>query len=358
MRIGLLYALGPRCTYDDALLQIGEADRLGLDSALFEEHHGDLGSPEVSALAAAAASCTRSIRVGSANRQLTLEFPINAAEDYAIVDIVSRGRLIMGVSAGERAGEYAAANVPWQDREARFREAVELLRTAWTQSNVQFIGDYYRFPLHAAGDAGWRREPFSERFVDQWRRGQTDAGYLPVLPRPVQLPHPPIWVNASSRAIIEWAASRGLSLLVSSFETDEEVVRKVGWYDAALAKAGRDRNEVEVALARELFLAEDGDTARAKALPGLRAWLEAVRAEAREDLADLEVMQGMGDEALLATCALYGTHAEVLGRLRRLKSEAGINHLVCRTYLPGRGHGDILDSIRLTAAQLQTRLVA
>lgn len=358
MRIGLLYALGPRCSYHDAIVQIGEADRLGLDSALFEEHHGDLGSPEVAALAAAAAARTRSIRVGSANRQLTLEFPINAAEDYGVVDIVSRGRLIMGVSAGERQGEFAAAGVPWQDREPRFREAVELLRTAWTQSNVQFIGDYYRFPLHATGDSGWRREPFDEKFIDQWRRGQIDAQHLPVLPRPVQLPHPPIWVNATSQAIIEWAASRGLSLLVSSFETEEEVRRKVGWYDAALTKAGRSRNEVEVSLARELFLAEDGDTARQKALPGLRARLAAVRAEAREDLAGLAVMQGMDDQELLSTCALYGSHAEVLTRLRRLKAEVGINHLVCRMYLPGRDHGDIINSIRLTASQLQTRLAA
>jgi alkanesulfonate monooxygenase SsuD/methylene tetrahydromethanopterin reductase-like flavin-dependent oxidoreductase (luciferase family) len=353
-----LYALGPRCSYQDALTQIAEADRLGLDSALFEEHHGDLGSPEVSALAAAAAARTRSIRVGSANRQLTLEFPVNAAEDYAIVDISSRGRLIMGISAGERQGEFAAAGASWTDREGRFREAVELLRTVWTQSNVQFIGDYYRFPLHASGDSGWRREPYDPKFIDQWRRGQTEAQYLPVLPRPVQLPHPPIWVNATSQAIIEWAARRGLSLLVSSFETDEEVFRKVAWYDAALARAGRNRNEVEVALARELFLAVDGNQARAKALPGLRTRLQAVKAENREDLAGLAVMKGLSDEDLLATCALYGTYAEVLDRLRRLKCEAGINHLVCRTYLPGRGHGDIIESIRLTASQLQTRLVA
>lgn len=358
MRIGLLYALGPTCSYQDALSQIAEADHLGFDSALFEEHHGMLGAPDVAPLAAAAAARTKSIRVGAANRQLTLDFPINSAEDYGMVDIISRGRLIFGVSAGERAGEFAAAGVPWQQREARFREAVDLVRTAWTQSNVQFVGEHYTFPLHAKGEPGWRREPFTAPFVDQWRRGQTDPAYLPVLPRPIQLPHPPIWVNATSRAIIEWAAARGLSLLVSSLETEDEVRVKVGWYDAALAKAGRDRNEVEVALSRELFLAADGGQARQKALPGLRLRLDALRAEAREDQADLAVIGGLSDEQLLATCALFGSYDEVLERLMRLKAEVGINHLLCRTHAPGRDHLDILESIRLTATQLHTRLAA
>lgn len=358
MRLGLLYSLGPDCSYHDALAQVAEADRLGFDSALFEEHHGALGAPEVAPLAAAAAAATRSIRVGPANRQLALDFPVNSAEDYALVDIVSRGRLIMGVSAGERAGEFAAAGVPWEQREARFREATDLVRTVWSQSNVQYIGEHYVFPLHAKGEPGWRREPGDRKFVDQWRRGQTEAEYLPVLPRPMQLPHPPLWVNATSRAVTEWAALRGYSLLVSSLETEDEVKTKVGWYDAALAKAGRDRCEVEVALARELFLAIDGKVAREKALPGLRARIDALRAEGREDHKDLAVIRGMDDEALLAGCALYGSHDEVLGRLLRLKGDVGINHLLCRMYLPGREHLDVIESIRVTASQLHTRLVA
>jgi len=359
MRVGLLYSLGPDCSYQNALEQIVEADHLGFDSALFEEHHGALGAPEVAPLAIGAAARTRTIRVGPANRQLTLDFPVNSADDYGLVDIVSRGRLIMGVSAGERAEEFAAAGVPWSEREARFREATDLLRTVWSQSNVQFIGEHYKFPLHAKGELGWRREPFKTPFIDQWRRGQiTDAQYLPLLPRPMQLPHPPIWVNASSRAIIEWAASRGYHLLVSSIETDDEVREKVSWYDSALAKAGRDRSEVEVALARELFIAANGQDARDKAMPALRVRLDALRREAAEDRAALAAIRGLTDEQLLSSCACYGSHDEVLERLLRFKGDVGINHLLCRMYLPGLDHLDIIESIRLTASMLQTRLVA
>jgi alkanesulfonate monooxygenase SsuD/methylene tetrahydromethanopterin reductase-like flavin-dependent oxidoreductase (luciferase family) len=358
MRIGLLYALGPGCSYEGALDQIGEADRLGLDSVLFEEHHGALGCPFVMPLVTAAASRTRCIRVGSSNRQLTLEFPIHGAEDAATADIISRGRLIFGVSAGERAEEFRAAGIPWAEREGRFREAVELVRTAWTQSNVQFIGEYYRFPLRARGAAGWRREPRAESFTAQWRRGQTIAQHLPLLPRPVQLPHPPIWIKGTSRSIIEWAASRGYSLLVGSLDTENEVRRKVGWYDTALAAAGRDRNEVEVALERELLVGPDGARVRTEALPALRAFVDAVRGDGRDDVRDCAVMQGLNDEDLLAAVALYGSPMDVLDRLLGFKADLGINHLVCRSHLPGRRHSDVFESIRLTAAALQTRLVA
>ena len=134
--------------------------------------------------------------------------------------------------------------------------------------------------------------------------------------------------------------------------------RKVGWYDAALARVGRDRNEVEVALARELLVADDGARLRAKALPQLRAFVDAVRREGREDLAGGAVSKGLDDDGLLGSCALYGTPREILERLLRLKAEVGVNHFVCRKHLPGRSHGDVLESIRLTASQLHTRLVA
>jgi alkanesulfonate monooxygenase SsuD/methylene tetrahydromethanopterin reductase-like flavin-dependent oxidoreductase (luciferase family) len=350
--------MGPNCSYENVLLQVEKADELALDSVLFEEHHGACGCSAVGSVMAAAATRTSAIRVGSANRQIGLEYPTNVAEDFAIIDAISRGRVILGASAGEREAEFVAANAPWDSREARFKEALELIRTSWTQSNFQFIGDHYRFPLRAEGDKGWRREPADLPFVDQWRRGQVIADYLPLLPQPVQLPHPPIWVNATSRAMIEWAASRGYSLLISSLETEAEVTDKVNCYDTALKKSGRDRNEVSVCLSRELFLAEEGSDAREKALPGLLQHIANLRAEGREDQKDLAVIKGISDEDLLSTCALYGSYDELIDRLVRLKADCGINHLICRSYLPGRSHVDLIDSIKLLSSQIHTRLLA
>ena len=358
MRIGLLYSLGPDDSYDTALDQIVEADKIGFSTVLFEEHHGDLGCPAVMPLMAAAAARTRSIRIGSLNRQLCLEYPINGAEDFAVIDQISRGRVVMGVSAGEREEEFRAAGVPWNEREGRFREGLELLRTVWSQSNVRFIGEHYQFPLRAEGEPGWEREPYNPPFVDQWRRGQIIPDHLPVLPQPLQLPHPPLWVNATSKEVIQWAGSKGYSLLISTLETDEEVREKVALYDSALTQAGRDRNEVDVILCRDLFMDVDADAAKAEALPALLKRIEQVRSEASEDQADLAVIRGMSDEDVANQCGLYGNYEELLPRLLTLKAEVGITHLVCRTSLPGVNPQGSLQSIRQIASTLQSRLLA
>jgi alkanesulfonate monooxygenase SsuD/methylene tetrahydromethanopterin reductase-like flavin-dependent oxidoreductase (luciferase family) len=358
MRVGLLYSLGPNDSYDTALDQIVEADRIGVNTVLFEEHHGELGCPAIMPMMAAAASRTRSIKIGCSNRQLCLEYPINGAEDFAIIDQISRGRVVMGVSAGERIEEFRAAGVPWEQREGRFREALTLLRTVWSQSNVRFIGEHYQFPLRAKGELGWEREPYTGTFTDQWRRGQIIPDHLPVLPQPFQTPHPPIWVNASSQAIIEWAGSKGYSLLISTLETDQEVHQKVALYDAALAKAGRDRNEVEVALCRDLLMAADADTAKAKGLPALRAHLEKQRPLASPEQAELAAMRGLSDDQLVDQVALYGNYKDLLKRVLPLKADAGINHLICRSSLPGIDQQDSLHSIRLMASTLHSRLQA
>ncbi len=361
MRVGLTYGLGPKDAeggYEFALAQIDEADRLGLDFALFEEHHGARGCPAVGSLVTAAAARTTAIRVGSANRQLILEYPTNVAEDYAVADLISRGRVVLGVSPGERRADFDAAGVSWDEREERFREAVEIVRMQWTQSAVQYIGKHYQFPLEADGAPGWRRQPHDPPSVDQWRRGQAKPDYLATLPRPVQWPHPPIWVTGWRRDTIEWAATKGLGFLCSSLETDDEVCTKADWYGDALEGAGRDRSEVEVGLTREVFLADSTEEARERALPALRDHVAALRSEATDEQQDLEIMGGLDEEALLDRCFLVGSPTDVLERVKALQADAGVTHLACRVWLPGRDHFETLECIRLLASELHTRLVA
>jgi alkanesulfonate monooxygenase SsuD/methylene tetrahydromethanopterin reductase-like flavin-dependent oxidoreductase (luciferase family) len=294
-----------------------------------------------------------------------LEYPIGVAEDWAVLDNLSRGRAILGVSPGERPEEFRAAGVSWDDREAAFREAVELIRTSWTQLSFQFVGEHYQFPLGAEGARGWRLEPAdawvsSERgFVPQWSRGRVSPQYLPVTPRPVQLPHPPIWVTACRRDTIEWAAQRGLAYLAPSYLSTDEVRSAIGWYSDALAAAGRDRNEVDVAVAREVFVTEDTGKARDDAVASLMRHVEAVRADASDEHAGLGLFgDGVDEAAVLDSYALVGTPTEVSDRLRDLVVGCGVTHLVCRVYLPGRDHLDVLGAIRLLAGQVKTRLAA
>lgn len=363
MRTGLLYSIGPDdfahgFSYDDALAQIELADSLGIETVLFGEHHGGRGSPAVGPLVTAASSRTSAIRVGAANCQVGLGHPVSVAEDYVVADIVSRGRVVLGVSPGERPEDFAAAGVAWADREAIFRESVELIRLLWTQGPMRYVGDHVRFPLGAEGEPGWRREPFEPPYVDQWRRGQVIPRHLALTPRPVQLPHPPIWVTGWRRETIEWAASKGFGLLVSPLETDDEVRTKVAWFDAALTAVGRDRSEVDIALARDTFLMADGEEARDRAASQLRDLVTAVRAEMIEDQADLEIMRDIAVDKLAANCFLVGSPEEMVERLQTLRADCGIGHLVCRVHLPGRAWFDTTECIRLLAGRLATRLIA
>lgn len=364
MRVGLLYGLGPDALpagegfYDLALDQIELADRLGLDCALFEEHRGALGSPGVASLAAAAAARTTSIRVGAAGLVPSLSHPVRVAEDWAIVDLVSRGRAILGASAGGRAEDFRAAGVDWEGRAGRFREALELIRTAWTQGSFQFVGDHYVFPLSATGEPGWRPEPYERPYVDQWRRGQVVPQYLAVTPKPVQLPHPPMWAGVWDRDDVEWAARRGFPILWPSLATDAELRERIGWYRESLDACGRDVRETGVIIAREVFVADSAEKARRAALPSLAERLRAVREDAgAAERPPLEAMTVGDEEKLLDACFVVGGVAEVVDRLKQLQAETGMTHVICRVFLPGRGREEVRYAINLLASQVQTRLV-
>jgi alkanesulfonate monooxygenase SsuD/methylene tetrahydromethanopterin reductase-like flavin-dependent oxidoreductase (luciferase family) len=143
----------------------------------------------------------------------------------------------------------------------------------------------------------------------------------------------------------------------STLATDAEVRSQVGWYTDALASAGRDLSEVDVVVAREVFLAETGERARERALSSLRTHLDAVRSEGSDDATGLGALRASESE-LLDSCFLVGSPAEVLDRLKSMQADLGMTHLVARVFLPGRAHVDVLDSIRLLASEIATRLLA
>jgi alkanesulfonate monooxygenase SsuD/methylene tetrahydromethanopterin reductase-like flavin-dependent oxidoreductase (luciferase family) len=127
-------------------------------------------------MAAAIAARTSRIRIRLAVVILSLKHPVQLAEDLAVVDILSRGRLEVMVGSGYRAEEYAAYGIPMQRRGARMEEALTLLRRCWTEDGFDFDGEFW-----------------SLRGVD-------------VHPKPVQRPHPPLVIGGSSVAAARRAA--------------------------------------------------------------------------------------------------------------------------------------------------------
>ncbi len=168
--------------YAQTMEQVLLAERLGFDSVFTTEHHfiEDGYSPALMPIEAAWAARTSRIRIGSFVLLLPLQSPLRLAEDAATVDIISNGRLILGMGLGYRSEEYEAFGVP-QDRSGRIMdEALEVLIRAWTEERFSFEGRHFSLK---------------------------DVG---MMPKPIQRPRPPIWVGRAGKAGVRRVARFGL----------------------------------------------------------------------------------------------------------------------------------------------------
>src|SRR5579875_891482 len=123
-----------------------EAEDLGFDTIWLTEHHfvEDGYSPSMLPLAAAIAARTRRIRIGTFVLLLPLHNPLRVAEDAATVDIISNGRLDLGLGQGYRVPEFTGFGVPRKERGARLEEGTEIIRRAWTEDGFSFDGRFNR----------------------------------------------------------------------------------------------------------------------------------------------------------------------------------------------------------------------
>ncbi|HEX5814006.1 MAG TPA: LLM class flavin-dependent oxidoreductase [Methylomirabilota bacterium] len=225
------------------LEQVEWTEELGFDEVWFTEHHFiDYGlSVDPSSLAAAAASRTRRVRIGLAAAILPFHHPLRLAEQMALVDIVSDGRLDVGVGRGNRPAEFAGYRVPQVESRERFDETVEILRLAWTRERFSFHGRFF------------------------------DVDDVRVIPKPVQQPHPPLYQVCVSKDGIENTALRGWPMLNSVLTGPvDQLVTNRDTYVATLQKAGRTAEEIAALLgrwgvSRQIYVAETDARALAEA---------------------------------------------------------------------------------------------
>src|SRR6185437_15139702 len=127
------------------LEQMEWTEELGFDEIWLTEHHFiDYGlAVDPATLAAVAASRTRRVRIGLAAAILPFHHPLRLAEQTALVDVVSEGRLDVGVGRGNRPAEFRGYNVPQQENRERFEEAVTILTRAWTEERFSHAGRFF-----------------------------------------------------------------------------------------------------------------------------------------------------------------------------------------------------------------------
>ncbi len=220
MQFGLLQLFeSPGTRSDERLLEdqietLCEAERLGFDSAWVAEHHfGDYGVCASPALVLTLlAQRTRRIRLGAATVVLPFHHPVRVAEEFALLDRLSAGRIDLGIGRGIRIGEFRGYGVDPAESRSITEEALEIIETLWKEGEIAFRGRHYNLKI--------------ERFA----------------PLPRQRPHPPIWIAAVSPSTFVEAGRRGANLLCSAYYngTVAELAEHVEAYRKALLEAGHD----------------------------------------------------------------------------------------------------------------------
>jgi alkanesulfonate monooxygenase SsuD/methylene tetrahydromethanopterin reductase-like flavin-dependent oxidoreductase (luciferase family) len=193
---------------------------------------------------AALAGATSRIHLGVAISVLPLRHPLYNAESYAMVDVVSNGRLEFGVGRGSTLGDFYGLRISVDDSALRMREATELIRAAWSADVVNYRGELFAYED------------------------------VRVLPKPVQRPHPPIWVGASrSDDTYRWAGENGYHLMTLPYMYEpSEMQQALDHYRAALLATGHDPATREVLGKFHVYVAESDAAAQREAQPYLERY--------------------------------------------------------------------------------------
>ena len=304
--------------------QAERVEALELDSFWLPEFHFDESVPLPQPLLplAAVAARTRRLRIGTGSYLLPIRHPVQAAEEVAVLDRLSAGRVILGVGRGYRAGLFDAFDVAAKEKRDRFERALDAMVAAWAGEPV-----------------GWEEE-------EARRDGDPRGRAVRLVPRPVQEPHPPIWIAAFGPRALEQAGRLGLPYFASPIESMEALAGNFARFREAWAAAGTAA-PAETPIMRTAFISRD------------RARLRAARERLAEQAASLArspvgaIRRGAGVRP--DDWALVGEPEAVRDRIEDYRERFAMTHLVAsRTRLPGLEPGDFERSLEHLAALRET----
>jgi alkanesulfonate monooxygenase SsuD/methylene tetrahydromethanopterin reductase-like flavin-dependent oxidoreductase (luciferase family) len=311
----------------DSIEQVQAAREAGFDLICTGQHY--LAAPyQMSTsfpLLARLAAEAGAMEVAATIILVPLHNPVELAESVATMDAICQGRFIFGVGLGYREEEYAAFGVERGQRVGRLREALEVMKLLWTAEEVEFQGKYYRVP---------RTTPVT---------------------RPVQQPHPPIWVAANNDAAIRRAARWGYPWLINPHATIPMVARQWSAYKEALDSAGQPIPKV-LPMMRELYIAEDRETAYVESEPYLVPKYQAYASWGQDKALPGDESFSIPYQELARDRFLLGSPEEVTQEIRRYEEELDANYLIFRMNWPGMAHQQVLRQIELMGSEVIPRI--
>jgi probable F420-dependent oxidoreductase len=305
--------------YRQSLEEVTRAEELGFDSVWMEEHHSVTDHYWPSPLTVLAGYATRTTRLMLGTDILVAPFhhPVRLAEDAAMLDVMSGGRLILGVAIGYKPDEFALYGADLEKRGARFEEQLAIVKGLWSGGRVTHAGRFY-----------------------------TVDGRLE--PRPVAQPHPPIWIGGWGDLTLKRAATLADNWIPGpTADLARLMTGKRTFLDHRQA-AGRVDGLTEWPLTRDVIIAETD--AEARELAERHIMISYRREYAggwRHPFIDAAIATDL--ERLMADRFIIGGPDECVEQIRRFVDEYGMTHLICRTFFPGMPHQHIMNELDLIA---------
>ena len=308
--------------FQNILEQVALAEELGWECFWFTEHHfllygGPVPNPAV--MMSAAAARTSKIHLGSAISILGLHHPIQTAEDYAMVDVMSGGRLEFGIGVGNTALDYEVYGVDRDQSRERYQEAAEIIRKAWSQERFSHEGKFWKFDD------------------------------VSLLPRPVQTPHPRIWVASTSADGLGWAGSQGFDAMTVAHPVPPERVRPGtdAWREQ-LAANGHNPADHHIKLHLRVWVDENAQRAKEVAEAAILRYDE-VSTQGRS----ARVPETYNWEEMLATGRnCYGNPDQVIKAIQAAQANYDFDIFSTTFHYGGLPAADIQKSMRLFAKEV------
>jgi len=306
--------------YERMLEQVRWAETLGYECFWFGEHHFDFHGviPAPTVLMSAAATCTDTIRLGIAVSLLPYRDPILVAEEYAMIDVLSGGRLDFGVGRGTPP-ELVGFGVK-EDNRDKLVECLEVVEMAWREGRVSFDGQFHHI----------------------------DDVSLNVIP--VQRPTPPVYFAALSHGSYQVAGEKGYPILGIPFASCKdmaEVKKKISFYRETLAQSGHDPAKMDVGQCIHAHVAETDAAADRRARPAMSRYYEMRKTVRPRDY----------DELYRQRMLMVGDPQRCTEQIEEI-ADTGTNYIIFSMNFAGMEQKSILESMEMMANEVMPKFIA
>lgn len=291
--------------YNEIVAEAKLAEAAGFDSCLITEHHqqADGYFPNPLMVSAGVARETTTLKVGTCVALAPLYNPIRLTEDAALVDVISGGRLILGLGASYVSEDLAAFGVDVKQRGALMEDTARFLKDAWTHDNLDFDGEVYHFKN------------------------------MRVTPKPAQRPRPPVWMGAWTPGGLRRAGRLGDAWVTDVINTLPTLKSFGDIYRQSAEKAG---NAPSIAVLRECWVAPSTDQALEEyaenVMTSHRFYYQAGGYSPLADpwIADLASVDEFTYDKVSADRFIVGSPEHCIAEIERWNEELGSDYFVMR----------------------------